>query len=87
MTSRSQKMSLLWQALVRDNFDMLVKKARAKGVTKLKWEPHLLFADLPKEDRHLNVMSLENCFCELSKYIRAVEGTGRPRNKYRGGKS
>lgn len=80
----SYEEAIFW---VRDNFDMLVKKARAKGVTKLKWEPHILFADLPKEDRHLNVMSLENCFCELSKYIRAVEGTGRPRNKYRGGKS
>jgi hypothetical protein len=27
-------------------------------------------------------MSLENCFCELSKYIRAITGTGRPRKKY-----
>lgn len=33
--------------------------------------------------RCVNVMSLENCMCELSKYIRAVEGTGRPKNKYR----
>lgn len=71
---------------VRDNFDKLAKRARAKGVTKLKWEPHILFADLPIEDRCLNVMSLENCFCELSKYIRVVEGTGRPRVKYIGGK-
>ena len=51
-----------------------------------KWEPFKLFDDLPEEDRYMNVMSLENCHCEISKYIRAVEGTGRPKNKYRGGK-
>lgn len=33
--------------------------------------------------RCVNIMSLENCMCELSKYIRAVEGTGRPKNKYK----
>lgn len=43
-----------------------------------------LMVDLPEYDRYMNVMSLENCMCELSKYIRAVEGTGRPKNKYRG---
>lgn len=46
------------------------------------WDPEELFRDLPKEDRCLNVMSLENCFCELSKYIRAKTDTGRPRKKY-----
>lgn len=50
------------------------------------YEPKKLFSDLPKHDRKMNVMSLENCMCELSKYVKAVEGTGRPRNKYRGGK-
>lgn len=38
------------------------------------WHPEKLFSDLPKYDRCMNVMSLENCFCELSKYIRCVEG-------------
>lgn len=47
------------------------------------WDPHKLFKDLPEHDRCLNVMSLENCFCELSKYIRAKTGTGRPRKKYK----
>ena len=47
------------------------------------WDPHKLFKDLPEYDRCLNVMSLENCFCELSKYIRAKTGTGRPRKKYK----
>jgi hypothetical protein len=41
-----------------------------------------LFDFLPEEDRKLNVMSLENCFCELSKLTKAKRGTGRPRNKY-----
>ena len=44
-----------------------------------------LMIDLPEYDRKMNIMSLENCMCELSKYIRAKEGTGRPKNKYRGG--
>lgn len=47
------------------------------------WEPDKLFSDLPEYDRCMNVMSLENCMCELSKYIKAVKGTGRPRNKYK----
>ena len=42
-----------------------------------------LFNDLPEDDRIMNVMSIENCMCELSKYMRAVDGTGRPRNKYK----
>lgn len=46
------------------------------------WDPDKLFRDLPEYDRCFNVMSLENCFCELSKYIRAKTGTGRPRKKY-----
>lgn len=47
------------------------------------WNPQELFKDLPEHDRCLNVMSLENCFCELSKYIRAKTNTGRPRKKYK----
>lgn len=47
--------------------------------------PVELFHDLPKYDRLMNVMSIENCMCELSKYVKAVNGTGRPKNKYRGG--
>lgn len=47
------------------------------------YEPEKLFSDLPEYDRCTNVMSIENCMCELSKYIKAVKGTGRPRNKYK----
>lgn len=33
--------------------------------------------------RKINVMNVENCMCEISKYIRAATGTGRPRNHYK----
>lgn len=39
--------------------------------------------DLPMEDRYMNVMSLENCMCELSKYMKTYLGVGRPRNRYK----
>ena len=39
--------------------------------------------DLPEEERHMNVMSLENCVCELAKYIKTKRGTGRPRSLYK----
>lgn len=32
-----------------------------------------LMSDLPPEDRRMNVMSLENCFCEFSKYSRCTD--------------
>ena len=66
---------LFW---VRDNLDNLFTDCLGR-----EWNPDKLFWDLPKYDRCFNVMSLENCFCELSKYIRAKEGTGRPRKRYR----
>lgn len=47
------------------------------------YNPEKLFSDLPKYDRRVNVMSLENCMCELSKYIRTVRNEGRPRNHYK----
>lgn len=43
-----------------------------------------LMVDLPEWDRRMNIMSLENCMCELSKYVRAAEGRGGPKNKYNG---
>lgn len=66
---------LFW---VRDNLDRLFVEVLGKD-----WDAKRVFWDLPEEDRCFNVMSLENCFCELSKYIRAKEQTGRPRKKYR----
>lgn len=54
-----------------------------KGWAHKNYEPWKLFSDLPVYDQCMNVMSIENCMCELSKYIKAVNGTGRPRNKYK----
>lgn len=51
----------------------------------LTYNPMKLFSDLPVYDRKMNVMSIENCMCELSKYIKAIDGTGRPKNRYKGG--
>lgn len=42
-----------------------------------------LFRDLPKYDRKMNVMSLENCMCELSKYTRAMRGQSKPKKRYK----
>lgn len=53
------------------------------GLKSREYNPDELFNDLPKYDRHMNVMSIENCMCELSKYMRSVDGTGRPKNKYK----
>ena len=63
---------------VRDNLERLFHDVLGK-----EWDCKKIFWDLPEEDRCFNVMSLENCFCELSKYIRAKTETGRPRKKYK----
>lgn len=47
------------------------------------FDPEKEMVDLKHYDRVMNVMSLENCFCEFSKYYRAYHDTGRPRNKYK----
>ena len=44
--------------------------------------PQKTFIDLPEYDRVMNVMSIENCLCEFSKYMKTKLGTGRPRKKY-----
>ena len=67
---------LFW---LRDNWVTICKWLN------LPWNPDEIFTDLFPEDRYMNVMSLQNCHCEISKYIRAVNGTGHPRNKYHGG--
>ena len=68
---------LFW---LRDNLDEIFRDN-----VDYQWDPHKLFIDLPESDQCFNVMSLENIFCEFSKYIRAYEGTGRPRKTYKGG--
>jgi hypothetical protein len=68
----SPEESVFW---IRDN--------QNKIFDKFGYNPKQLFSDLPEKERYLNIMSIQNCFCELSKYIRAIEGTGRPRARYK----
>jgi len=53
-------------------------------LSQFNYNPKELFSDLPMGDRILNIMSLENCMCEFSKYFRTLKGQGRPRIRYRG---
>merc|ERR1712226_1122107 len=49
--------------------------------------PGHLFSDVKKtrfKRNRLNLMAIENCLCEIYKYLKAVDGTGRPRNRYPG---
>lgn len=66
---------------LRDNLDRLFVKTLGNW----EWDANRLLWDLPLEDRCFNVMSIENCLCELSKYLKSKEGTGRPRKRYEGG--
>ncbi len=70
---------LFW---LRDNWKALNEKFIPDP--KDRFIPERDMKDLPEYDRVMNVMSLENCFCEFSKYVRASLGTGRPRKKYNG---
>ena len=78
--------------LIFNDFDRLnyaealfwLRDNQLKIFEKFGYNPEKLFSDLPIEDRFLNLMSLENCMCEISKYIRAFTNTGRPRIKYSG---
>ena len=64
------------------NSNLLNNFEEHRGYSRQSYNPYILFKDLPEYDRCMNVMSLENCMCELSKYIRAVRNEGRPRNRY-----
>lgn len=65
---------LFW---LRNNWENINENVNVKVV------PEELMIDLKHYDRIMNVMSLENCFCEFSKYYRAAHDLGRPRNKYK----
>lgn len=69
---------------LRDNWEELNQYNTQHG-GKHTVEPKILFQDLPIYDRKMNVMSLENCLCEFSKYYKTYNGLGRPRKKYDGG--
>lgn len=63
---------------LRDNFKRLCRQ------NNVPWKPEEVFIDLPSYDRHLNVMMLENCLCEISKYLKVYYDLGRPRQRYNG---
>ena len=67
---------------LRDNWEELNQYNTQHG-GKHTVKPKILFQDLPEYDRVMNVMSIENCLCEFSKYYKAKNGLGRPRQKYR----
>merc|ERR1712066_265060 len=51
----------------------------------LKVDPKELFDDIdPKYESRLNLMAMENCLCEISKYIKVRRGEGKCRNAYNG---
>ncbi len=64
---------LFW---LRDNWELLSDE-------KVYFDPKEEMVDLKQYDRVMNVMSLENCFCEFSKYYRTYHDIGRPRNNYK----
>lgn len=66
---------------LRDNWDDLNKYNKSNGYN-AEAAPEKLFKDLPVYDRKMNVMSIQNCLCEFSKYYKAYHKIGRPRQKY-----
>lgn len=70
----SHEEALFW---LRDRFELVCEQ---RGLC----DPSIGFFDLDPSDRKMNVMSLENCFCELSKYIKSINNTGRPKVRYDG---
>lgn len=56
---------LFW---IRDNWNQILQYYN------IEWNPEFLFQDLPEYDRTMNIMSLQNCFCELYKFDRAYRG-------------
>ena len=65
----SYEETLFW---LRDNLDSILS---SRGLP----NPVLGFTDLEPVDRYMNIMSLENCMCELSKYVKISRGEGRRR--------
>lgn len=70
----SPEEALFW---LRNNIDSYFS-----GIIDDGWDPKKVFYGRLPSDKTLNVMALENCMCEISKYIKAVTGTGRPKERY-----
>lgn len=61
---------------MRDNILNEFKRIRCD------FDPDKVFSDLPEDERHFNVMSLENLMCEFSKYYAIYTGVRKGRMKY-----
>lgn len=64
---------------MRDNWENLTEEVDPD----FKVVPEDMMIDLKHYDRVMNVMSLENCFCEFSKYYKTTNNLGRPRSRYK----
>ena len=65
-----------YEECIRYLEEMQEKEFRKKGI-----DMDELFSD--RKIKRLNLMSIENCLCEFSKYMKALNKEGRPRNRYR----
>ena len=65
--------------------DELNRIEAEKGFPHRVYNPTQLFDDLPEEERYMNVMSIENCMCELGKYLPILHGKRKKIRRYNGG--
>jgi len=63
-----------------DEAIIFLEKIQYDEFKKISIDQEKLFSD--RKNKYLNLMALENCLCEFSKYMKALKGEGRPRNKY-----
>ena len=61
-----------------------IRDRQTELFTPFGYDPKTLFSDLPDCDKSLNVMSLENLFCEFSKLMKIYDEKGHPRMRYEG---
>ena len=64
--------------------DELYEVEELKGYPHREYNPEKLFSDLPKDERCMNVMSIENCMCELGKYLPILHGKRKKIRRYNG---
>eukprot|EP01084_Bolivina_argentea_P164539 286063_1 len=55
-------------------------KIQKKGFLENGCDVNILFMD--RKEKYLNLMAMENCLCEISKYLKAYYEEGRPKNKF-----
>lgn len=67
-----------------ENFFKILETEYDYPPVNFEYNPEKLYCDLPEEDRHINIMSLENCFCEFGKYVKLRNNVSCRRRKYNG---